>query len=161
MKTFIYHISLLFAAFAALLSVSSCDKVDDNGDFYAYWLLTDATDGNGPLGERPDQGVAGIDNDNLEMNLDKNITWAVRNELIMLRDYQHSDYYFFTFTRDAHSLQLTAAFHNDGSNDTKIEFADVPPEFFIPTDGHFEIVTLDSKSMVLHAGDVTLTFKRN
>lgn len=161
MKKFISHIFLLFATFVGLLSLGSCDKLDDNGDFYAYWLLTDAEDANGPIGERPELGLPGVDNDNVVVNLDKNITWAVRNELIMLRNYQKSDYYFFTFTRDAHTLQLTSAFHNDGSNDTKIDFTEVPAEFFIPADGRFDVITLDGKSMVLRAGDVTLTFKRN
>lgn len=161
MKKFISHVLFLFAACASLLSLGACDKLDDNGDFYAYWVLTNAENANGPLGERPELGLPGVDNDNVEVNLDKNITWAVRNELIMLRDYQKSDYYFFTFTRDAHSLQFTSAFHNDGSNDTKIDFTEVPAEFLIPADGRFDIVTLDSKSMVLRADEVTLTFKRN
>lgn len=161
MKHFFSRLFIFISVLTGVFAFDACDKLDDNGPFYAYWLLTDAEGPDGPLSQRPELGVPGVNNDNIEVNFAKNITWAVRNELIMLRDYQKSDYYFFTFTRDAHSLQLNSAFHNDGSNDKKIEFSEVPAEFFIPADGHFDVVTLDAKSMVLRAGEITLTFKRN
>lgn len=161
MKTLITRLYMIIAIVIGTMSVVSCDKMDDNGPFYGYWLLTDAVGPDGPLSPAPEEGTQFVNNDVIDINMNRVVTWGVRNELIMIRDYKKSDYYFFTFTRDANTLQLIAAYHNDGSNDTQIEFADIPAELFIPHNGRFSILTLDNKSLVLKADDITLTFKKN
>lgn len=142
---------------------TACDKMDDNGPFEGNWLLMERAGYTEPEGE-PDRtpiNEGGHWPTNIDTNCKHVIVWCVRNQLIQARDLQTSEYYFFLFTRTDSNLQIDAAFHNDGSNDTKIELTEVPDKFCIPEDGHFSIVQLDSKAMVLKSTDVTLTFKKN
>lgn len=161
MKTLFTRLYMLLAIVFGTLGITSCDKMDDNGVFYGYWLLTDAVGPDGSLEAVPEQGTTSVNTELIDFNMSHAITWAVRNELIMLRDYKKSDYYFFTFTRDTNSLQLNSAFYNDGSNDKKVEFSEIPAEYYIPADGRYSILTLDNKSLVLKTDNVTLTFKKN
>lgn len=149
----------------------ACDKMDDNGPFEGNWLLTycsaypesDNTATHSPVNEEGGQWQTDI-----SVNTPYVIVWSVRNELIQVRNFQTSNYYYFTFTRTDHDLQLEKAFFNDGSNDTLVaDYSNaavgdgLPQDLFIPADGHFTIVTLDSRQMVLEGGGVTLLFKKN
>lgn len=161
MKSIFSRILLVLLVMVSVLSLPSCDKFDDNGPFYGYWLITDIDSPEGPLGTAPELGSSTVNTDQIAINTDKTITWAVRNELIMMHDFNSPDYYFFTFHRDATSLQLLEAWYNDGSNDTLIPFSDVPEHFYVPSDGHYDVVKLDGKGMVLRTSDLTLVFKKD
>lgn len=162
MKHIFSRLILLFFAITGAASFSSCDKFDDNGPFYGYWLITDVNGPDGPLGTASKQELTTVVNTNLiNINTEKAITWAVRNELIMMHEFGTPGYYFFTFRRDVSTLQLLEAWHNDGSNDTPTPLADVPEQFYVPADGHYTIVRLDGKGMELRASDFTLSFKKN
>lgn len=161
MKIFITRLYFLLAIMAGTLSFCSCDKMDDNGVFYGYWLLTDAAGPEGSLEAAPELGTPTVNTEHIDFNMSRTITWGVRNELIVLHEIGQLDYYFFTFTRDEHTLQLHEAYYNDGSNDTKTELSEIPAYFYIPADGKFQIVRLDNDGMVLKYGDTTLTFKNN
>lgn len=161
MKISFSHLYLLLAVMIGALTMTSCDKLDDNGTFYGYWLLTYVEGPDGPIGTAPELGTETVNTDLIEFNMPRTITWGVRNELIVLHEITKADYYFFTFTRDEHNLQLREAYYNDGSNDTKIEFSEVPEKYYVPADGHYDVISLDSKGMVLRAGELTLTFKNN
>lgn len=155
MKHLIARILFILLATA----VTSCNKMDDNGPFDGYWLITQVENADGIVGTTPGQATA--DNANDAPPLKNIITWGVRNELIQVHDNYELDFYYFTFTRTDKELQLNAAFHNDGSNDTPVKFDEIPAKFFIPADGHFAVKTLDSKAMVLQSNGLTLTFKKN
>lgn len=149
----------------------SCDKMDDNGPFEGNWLLTHCSaypEADNTAEKTLVNEEGGKWQTDISTNTPYVVVWSVRNELIQLRNFQNSNYYYFTFTRTAHDLQLEKAFFNDGSNDTLIAdyrnaSADneVPEDFFIPADGHFDIKALDGRQMVLEGGGVTLTFKKN
>lgn len=159
MKRFFSYILLAVFAIVGAATLNSCDKMDDNGPFDGYWLLTQVESPEGIVGTTPGQGAASDDAD--APLLEKTITWGVRNELIQAHDNNELDFYYFTFTRTDKELQLNAAFHNDGSNDTPVKFDEIPAKFFIPADGHFVVKTLNSKAMVLQSNGLTLTFKKN
>lgn len=161
MKASFYRIYLLLAVIIGALTMASCDKMDDNGPFYGYWVLTDVDGPDGPLGTAPEQGSTTVNTDLIDFNMPRTVTWGVRNELIVLHEINQADYYFFTFSRTDKELQLHEVYHNDGSNDKKISFSEIPTKYYIPADGHFDVVNLDSKGMVLRTGDLTLTFKNN
>lgn len=161
MKNIFSRILLTLLVLVSVLSLPSCDKFDDNGPFYGYWLITDIEGPDGPLGTAPEHGSTTINTDQIPVNTDKTVTWAVRNELIMMHDFDSSDYYFFTFRRDAKNLQLLEGWYNDGSNDTLIPFSEVPEHFYVPADGHYDVVNLDNKGMVLRTAELTLSFKKN
>lgn len=161
MKISFSHLYLLFAVMIGALTMTSCDKLDDNGTFYGYWLLTDVEGPDGPIGTVPELGTETVNTDLIEFNMPRTITWGVRNELIVVHEIGKGDYYFFTFTCNERTLQLHEAYHNDGSNDTKVDFSEIPAEYYVPTDGHYDVISLDSKGMVLRAGELTLTFKNN
>lgn len=161
MKIFISRLYILLAIMASTLTFSACDKMDDNGVFYGYWLLTDAAGPEGSLEAAPELGTPTVNTEVIDFNMSRTITWGVRNELIVLHEVGKLDYYFFTFTRDEHSLQLYEAFYNDGSNDKKVDLSEIPAHYYIPADGRFQIERLDSKAMVLKYDDVTLTFKNS
>lgn len=161
MKFILSRIIFICTVVLSLVSFASCDKHDDNGPFYGNWLLVDIIGPDGSLSAAPNGGVSDVNTDLIEFNVDKIVTWAVRNDLIMMRNYEGSDYYFFTYTRDEKSIQFREAFHNDGSNDKKVEFSEVPEKYRVPSDGHFDVVSMDRKGMVLRTGDVTLKFKKN
>lgn len=161
MKFLITRLYILLAIVVSALSITSCDKMDDNGVFYGYWLLTDAAGPEGSLETAPEQGTPSVNTEVIDFNMSRTITWGVRNELIVVHEIGKLDYYFFTFTRDELTLQLREAFYNDGSNDTKIELSEIPAHFYIPADGLYRIINLDGDGMALKYGDVTLTFKSN
>lgn len=161
MKSIISRIFFFCAVVMCLVTVMSCDKHDDNGPFYGNWLLTDVIGPDGPMSAAPETGFSEVNTDKIEINVDKIVSWAVRNDLIMMRNYEGVDFYFFTFTRDAKAIQFHGAFYNDGSNDKKIEFSEVPAKYRVPADGHFDVVSMDRKGMVLRTGDITLKFKKN
>lgn len=159
MKHLLSRILLALCTVLGATSLTSCDKMDDNGPFYGYWILTRVDGPEGCIGTLPVQGTASAETD--EPLLARTITWGVRNELLQLHDMREVDFYYFTFTRTDKELQLNAAFYNDGSNDTAIHFDEVPEKFFVPADGHYRIKDLDGEAMVLEGGDLTLTFKKN
>lgn len=159
------HIFYIFAIiFAGLFGLASCDEMDQNGAFEGYWLLTERegyeepeNDGARPT-TIPEGGSAYTD---IETEISDVITWGVRNDLIVITRMPSTEQYYFTFTRNEKELQLHEAFFNDGSNDTKVEFADLPKYFCIPSDGHFDIISLNGKKMVLKSNNITLVFKNN
>lgn len=161
MKISISRIYLLLAVLIGMLTFSSCDKMDDNGPFYGYWLLTDVEGPDGPLGTAPENGTETVNTDLIDFNMPRTITWGVRNELIVIHEINQADYYFFTFTRTDKELQLREAYFNDGSNDKLIEFSEVPEKYFVPADGHFDVVNLDGNGMTLKYDDLTLKLKKN
>lgn len=161
MKISISRIYLLLAVLIGMLTFSSCDKMDDNGPFYGYWLLTDVEGPDGPLGTAPEQGSTTVNTDLIDFNMPRTVTWGVRNELIVLHEINQADYYFFTFSRTDKELQLREAYFNDGSNDKLIEFSEVPEKYFVPADGHFDVVNLDGNGMTLKYDDLTLKLKKN
>lgn len=161
MKNILARLFFPIFAVVGLISLASCDKFDDNGPFYGYWLITDIEGPEGPLGVAPELGSSTINTDQIPVNTENTITWAVRNELIMMHDFHSSDYYFFTFRRDATTLQLLEGWYNDGSNDTSIPFTDVPEHFYVPADGHYDVVKLDGKGMELRTSELTIVFKKN
>lgn len=161
MKISISRIYLLLAVLIGMLTFSSCDKMDDNGPFYGYWLLTDVEGPDGPLGTAPENGTETVNTDLIDFNMPRTITWGVRNELIVIHEINQADYYFFTFTRTDKELQLREAYHNDGSNDKLIEFSEVPEKYFVPADGHYDVVNLDGNGMTLKYDDLTLKLKKN
>lgn len=159
------HIFYIFTIiFACLFGLTSCDEMDQNGAFEGYWLLTERigyeepeSDGVRPT-TIPEGGSSVTD---IALNTKDVIAWSVRNDLIQVRYFARYEYYFFTFTRNNHELQLKKAYLNDGSNDTEVTFSDIPEKFCIPSDGRFEIVSLDSKGMKLKGENITLVFKKN
>lgn len=159
MKISLSRIFLLLAIMIGTMTFTSCDKMDDNGPFYGYWLLTNVEGPDGPIGTAPEKGSETVNTDLIDFNMPRTITWAVRNELIVFHEINQSDYYFFTFTRDEHNLQLHKAYHNDGSKDKLIEFSEVPEKFYVPADGHYDVVSLGGKGLVLRAGELGLTLK--
>lgn len=161
MKTLFTRLYILFVIVVSALSIVSCDKMDDNGVFYGYWLLTDAAGPEGSLEVAPEQGTTSVNTELIDFNMSRTITWGVRNELIVVHEIGKGDYYFFTFTCNERTLQLHEAYHNDGSNDTKVDFSEIPAEYYVPADGHYDVISLDSKGMMLRAGELTLTFKNN
>lgn len=161
MKNIFFRVLLVLIVLVGAMSFTSCDKFDDNGPFYGYWLITDIEGPDGPLGIASELGSATINTDQIHVNTDKTIIWAVRNELIMMHDFDSSNYYFFTFRRDATSLQLLEGWYNDGSNDTLIPFSEVPEYFYVPADGHYDVIDLDKKGMVLRCAELILSFKKN
>lgn len=161
MKISFSHLYLLLAVLIGMLTFSSCDKMDDNGPFYGYWLLTDVEGPDGPLGTAPENGTETVNTDLIDFNMPRTITWGVRNELIVIHEINQADYYFFTFTRTDKELQLREAYFNDGSNDKLIPFTEVPAKYYVPADGHFDVVNLDGNGMTLKYDDLTLKLKKN
>lgn len=159
MKISFSHIYFLLAVLIGSLSIASCDKMDDNGPFYGYWLLTDVEGPEGPIGTAPEKGSTTVNTDLIDFNMPRTITWGVRNELIVIHEINQADYYFFTFTRTDKELQLREAYHNDGSKDKLIEFSEVPEKFYVPADGHYDVVNLDGNGMTLRSGSLGLTLK--
>lgn len=164
-----HYIITLFLILTQALFLA-CDKMDDNGPFEGNWLLTNCSAY--PEADNTEEKTFVYEKEgkwqtDISVNIPYVIVWSVRNELIQVRNFQNSNYYFFTFTRTAHELQLEKAFFNDGSNDTLIaDYSNaannnVPQDLFIPIDGRFSIEVLDSKQMVLEGGGITLTFKKN
>lgn len=139
MKNILY----IFIACLVMLTSFSCDRMDDNGPFEGYWHLVSCEGGTSSLAPNSD------------------ITWGVRNELIQMNDLRGSLYYYCTFRRTDHQLELLEAFENDGTNDTKIELSMIPAQFWIPDNGKFEIIELNSHRMVIKSPKATLHFKKN
>lgn len=159
------HIFYIFTIiFAGLFGLTSCDEMDQNGAFEGYWLLTEREGYEEPKNDGvrpttlPEGGTSATD---IQINTSEIITWGVRNDLIAVRNLRQDVQYYFTFTRSEKELQLHDAYQNDGSNDTKLNFEDLPANFCIPTDGRFDIISLDSKGMVLKGQVYTLHFKKN
>lgn len=160
-----HNILYILFALITMMGLTSCDKMDDNGPFEGCWLLLDyeGYEGNKPVNPESQKLVTegGTLLTDLPVNTQEIITWSVRNQLIQIRNQSKGTQYYFHFTRTDRSLLLTDAFYNDGSQDTKIELTELPPHFCIPADGHFDVPTLTSTTMVLKAGEVTMTFKKN
>lgn len=142
MRTIIRFI-ILFSTIVATLLPLSCDRMDDNGPFEGYWILVEREGYGEPLSTK------------------SYITWGVRNELVQVVDTREAKYYYMTFKRTPQSLDLDQVSANDGSKDVLIDFKDIPAKFCIPDDGHFDIVTLNSREMVLRSSKATLRFKKN
>lgn len=170
MNTLRYTILNILALAAALLC-GACDKMDDNGDFYGNWLLVDCryvdasrADDN-PLGTLPEDAVSVdtyVNTSHIDIHVDRVVTWAVRNELIMLRDLSTSgNYWFATFERNENTLRFIDVYENDGSNDKLLDLGAVPTQFCMPADGCYEIIDLSKNSMTLRTDEVVLKFKRN
>lgn len=151
----------------AMLSIGGCDKLDDNGPFEGYWLLldTEGYDGNRVTDHTGQTLVTegGHLSTDIDTQLQQTIVWCVRNELIEIHNLNQSttSFYFCHFLRTTTNLTLTEVFHNDGSNDTKVDFTDMPENLCIPADGKFEVLSLTNKEMSLKANGVTLKFKKN
>lgn len=154
---------ILLTAITMAFAFSSCDKVDENGDFGGFWLLSSAT--------TPEETLT-WSGDNYD------ITWGVRNNLIQLHYLVNPAVtYNFTFTRTENSLQFEQGWFNDGSNDFPISISTmeynttaadgtilphaIPAVYRVPLGGHFDIVSFSSKEMVLRAGDAVYTFKKH
>lgn len=160
------HLFIYIALFVASLTIfAGCDKMDDNGPFEGYWVLMeyDGYDGNqaGDLSTETLITEGGDLINDLGAQTSENITWGVRNQLLLIRNQTLYNQYFCHFTRNAHELVILDAYANDGSNDTKIGLSELPENLCIPADGKFAIVTLTKKKMVLKANGVTMTFKKN
>lgn len=161
----LHKIKYLPILILAALSFGSCDKLDDNGPFEGYWVLLDyeGYEGNkvGDISSEttiPDGGHLVTD---FPTNTHQTIIWCVRNSLIEMRSLSTTDFYFMRFTRTDKELVITEVFYNDGSNDKAIQRSDIPEIFCIPADGHFAILQLDAKGMILQGEAATLTFKKN
>lgn len=160
------HISLyIIGLLTSIVGITSCDKMDDNGPFEGYWLLMDydGYDGNraGDLSSESLVTEGGQLMQDLGAQTKEVITWSVRNQLIQIRNQTLGVQHYCHFSRTAHELTLLDAYFNDGSNDTKMELTEMPENLCIPADGKFDIVSLTSKTMVLKAGNVTMTFRKN
>lgn len=160
------HIYLyIIALLTTIAGVTSCDKLDDNGPFEGYWLLMDydGYDGNRveDLSTETLVTEGGYLINDLGAQTKEVITWSVRNQLIQIRNQTRNWQYHCRFSRTAHELTLIDAYFNDGSNDTKVEFTEMAENLCIPADGKFEVISLTRKAMVLKAGTVTITFKKN
>lgn len=160
------HISLyIIGLLASLVSFASCDKMDDNGPFEGYWLLMDydGYDGNRveDLSTETLVTEGGYLINDLGAQTKEVITWSVRNQLIQIRNQTLGTQYYCHFSRTTCELTLLDAYFNDGSNDTKVEFTEMAENLCIPADGKFEVISLTRKAMVLKAGTVTITFKKN
>lgn len=161
MKHLYIRLLSFLVAITGILYLTSCDKLDDNGPFCGYWLLTDIEGPDGALGEPSKNNDVHVNTDIIDVNSQNVVTISVRNELLVIHDMARPGFYFCTFTRDSHSLQLLSVYYNDGSNDSLIHFEDIPASYYVPADGHYDIVNLDSKSMILAYDNLTLTFKKN
>lgn len=138
------HLLYIFITGILTLNSLSCDRMDDNGPFEGYWHLVDCEGETAVLDPKSD------------------ITWGVRNELIQMQDLRTGAiYYFCTFKRTKHLLELLEVFENDGTNDTKIDFSKIPEKYHVPADGRFEIVTLNGHELMLRSPQGTLRFKKN
>lgn len=157
-------ITSIFIATICAIGLLSCDKMDDNGPFEGYWLLTER-DGYQEADFDPNTRIpvteGGHTPSDIQVTTSDYITWGVRNNLIQMRNLQKGVFFYYTFTRTDNDLNLTSAYQNDGTNDTKLEFGEIPAEFCIPADGHFSIVSLTRSEMILQSGDIKLKFKKN
>lgn len=162
-RIFLLHTHRLLATLVlvALTTLSGCTKLDDNGEFYGYWLLVERSGTATTTPERYDVSL-NVNTDNINLQEGRVITWAVRGEVIMVRDLAQSDYYFFRFTRTDDALIFSEAFCNDGTSDQPITFDHLPEEFGIPENGRLTILTLTHNRLELEGRDgIHLYFKKN
>ena len=138
-------LKLMLAMAVAMITLTACDKIDDNGDFGGYWIL---------------ETLENLEGEDITPTT-SHLAWAIHKELLEMRDLNEGKTsYFFTFSRSEKTLQLTSSFFNDGSNDTKVENTDIPEFFRVPADGHYDILYLSNSKLILKTNTLTYTFRK-
>ena len=94
-----HYIITLFLILTQALFLA-CDKMDDNGPFEGNWLLTNCSAY--PEADNTEEKTFVYEKEgkwqtDISVNTPYVIVWSVRNELIQVRNFQNSNYYFFTF----------------------------------------------------------------
>lgn len=125
-----------------MAAVSSCGKLEDNGDFAGAWQLTSWQDKTA---------------DTLVADKTSRIYLYVSRELIRLQSLDEEQYYLCTFHRSADSLYLDHVF---ASPYDSIVAYDALSAYGVSPTGRFRVSTLTSDRLVLENEQNVLTYRK-
>lgn len=125
-----------------MVSVSSCGKLEDNGDFAGAWQLTSWQDKTA---------------DTLVTDNSSRIYLYVSRELIRLQNLNEQQYYLCTFHRASDSLYLDQVF---ASPYDSIVSYDALSAYGVSPTGRFHINTLTDDRLVLENEQSVLSYRK-
>ena len=138
MKKTIYLI-LCAAVFA--LSMVSCDKIDDNGDFGGMWQLTEW--------KRLPDGQKVCDKFTKPA-----LFYCVQLDLM---EFRRSDSHLARFSLRKDSLFIGTVYH--GPKDDIVGYDELAP-YGVPSDGKFAVDRLTRSTLILRSDTALLTFRK-
>lgn len=136
-----FRLSIILLVAAAIVNLSSCDKVDDNGRFFGMWQMKE---------------WKALPSGEIRATKDDRIFYSVQLHLMQFKKIGGSQY-LSRFRHKGDSLIIGTVF--GGASDDTVSIARLAP-FGVPADGRFHIDELSDHTLVLSSDSARLTFRK-
>ncbi len=138
-----FHIRTLLLSMALALTLTACDKVDENGDLGGMWQLLSQT-----RRDAPDVAVR---------TADDRIFFSFRNELLKTQCMSENEYFLSLFRHHGDSIFLDSSYAVPGDS---LVSPEALARYGVDATGRFRVESLTSERLVLSNAESVLTFRK-